>query len=608
MRILYRSGSGTNLLGFDPYVAPAGFDRKAQPVDIYEVFCRYYKANRTAKWIYSVSNTTATTKPHGGTSYRYGYEISGVKYVADLADGDTITWDGSSDHRWVIVNHTTMSMMTCYCQAYDGATSGYNGGAEWLYCGNWINSVITSDSNSHANEIKWIHIHDLDQIDTYAYCCHYGNHHFEGILYLSETPTIIDQHAFDGCYGLSCDLVIPDNFITIEAESFNRCNAAFSSVTFSSNLKSIGIRAFWNTTLGATITFPETLETIGSEAFLNSTGLTGTLTIPESCTGIGKGAFGHTNFTSLVSESDNFEVYDYCLYDITGGGSLALHGEKGYAGPLTLRTGTTKIQEYCFSKNAARTGNFLILNTITEIEQYGFGECTATGTFTFESTSVCSKIGMRGLWGGKWTGTLTLPDSMRQLYYGALSSCTGFSGLVLNAGLLLLDDVSLSGMTGLTGDITIDDSVTTIGAGLLSGTNNSGLGTLVIGSGATSIGAGLLYGTKFQNITCASSGYVVNDYVLYDEKTGGEVKAMGGCLGRVEPLIIKASCTHIMNYSFPGAVYTEFHFYPTAAPNVNAVYAFTNFGKELHVPSGATGYDVPPWTTIAIFSSVYQDL
>lgn len=597
MRLLYHPRRA--LLGFETYVAPGDFNRKEQSIDIYEVFCRYYLHHRDARWIYSVTDATATTKPHGGTSYRYGYTSSGVSYAADLADGDTITWVSGSTKRWVIAKHTSTGMMACDCAKHTG---NYNAGAEWLYCGDKINAVYTSDSSALTSTVKYIHIHRLLNIDTYGYCCHYYTP-LTGILYLSSSATFIDNHSFDGCTSLSCDLVIPDSITIIGATSFARCGASFTSITLSSNLVEIQNNAFWSTTLGGTIPFPESLEKIGSEAFLNSTGLTGILTIPAACLEIGRGAFGHTSFTSIVSESANFEVYDYCLYDITGGGCLALHGQKGYTGTLTLKTGTTKILEFCFSMNA-RTGSLVILDTITEVEQYGVGECSEmTGTLTLGSA--LENIAMRAFWRSKFTGTLTIPNSVKYLRYGAFSGFTGFTSLVLGSGLEIIEAPALSG-TGFTGTLTIPASVV----------------TLELGS----------FGpyTNFSSISSSASNYPAEDNVLYDTKTSGQVVAHLNAKAYSGTLTLKSTTTRIYNDCFNGSSrtgacnvpatvtvindgglanvsgFTVFNLYPATAPI--ATTAFSNYNKALHVPASNSGYNVAPWTNTAIFSSITNDL
>ena len=52
---------------------------------------------------------------------------------------------------------------------------------------------------------------------------------------------------------------------------------------------------------------------------------------------------------------------------------------------------------------------------------------------------------------------------------------------------------------------------------------------------------------------------------------------------------------------------TNYYIYRSTAPTVSGT-PFDNYAKPLHVPVGATGYDVTPWTNTAIFSSVTADL
>jgi len=48
--------------------------------------------------------------------------------------------------------------------------------------------------------------------------------------------------------------------------------------------------------------------------------------------------------------------------------------------------------------------------------------------------------------------------------------------------------------------------------------------------------------------------------------------------------------------------------YPVIAPTVDATNTFSNNAATLHIPAGATGYDVAPWTNLAKFASIVQDL
>jgi hypothetical protein len=607
MRVLYHPKR--HILGFEPYVAPENFNREDQPVDIYEVFEKYYRSHRTAKWIYSVANAATTTKPHGGTSYHYGYELGGISYTADLAEGDTITWDGSATKRWVIALHTTMTMMTCLVQT-EGPVLNYNAGAEWLYCGNLINSVVTGNSTAESTTVKWIHIHRLNNITTYAYCCHYGDVSLSGKLYLSETATVIGAISFGRCSGLSGVLVIPDNYTEIGNGAFGNCGAAFSGgVIFSSNLTIIGSEAFWATTLGGTLDFPDSLTTIGYWAFYNSTGVSGDLVIKSSVTSIGYAAFANINFGSLTNNSSNFEIYDYCLYDVSGGRCWSLYGLKSHSGTLTIKPGTTKIQQQTFSSNTNRTGSIIILNTITEIQDGGFyGMSSMTGTFTFESTSVCTKIGMRGLSGGKWTGAIALPDSMKTFDYGALESCNGFTSLSFGSGMITIGERSCSGLTGITDtDLTIPNSVTYIG--LATFWSGRWTGTLTIGSGVTTIDYAAFIDNRFTSIVSNAANYPVNDNILYDEKTVGQVKVINGAYGIVGVLKIKSTTTHILwGADLGGPNVTMYYCYPSTAPSVANNDVFRDYAKVLHIPASNSGYNIAPWTNTSKFSSIAQDL
>ena len=100
---------------FDTYIAPIAFDRAAQPVDIYDVFEKYYRNNRDAKYIYSVADSFPDMLGLGsnemalhnhGTSHYWGWEENNIKHTqyarvaylpGNLSDGyyNTITVDST---------------------------------------------------------------------------------------------------------------------------------------------------------------------------------------------------------------------------------------------------------------------------------------------------------------------------------------------------------------------------------------------------------------------------------------------------------------------------------------------------------------------------------
>lgn len=801
MRILYHP---KRILGFETYVAPEGFDRKAQPVDIYDVFERYYKNHRTAKFIYSVADTPSLVMEIiRGTSYRYGYELSGVSYKVDLnfsgyvtltstiSAGGTyntipvtstagfpdsgsimilgndyynqreyfsytskdstnfyganktflrvhnsgkgvyycIEW-GNSTKRWVITNNTNMSLQGCYIGGVQGP--------EWLYCGNLINAIGTSDSSGQASSIKYIHIHKLDNITAYTYTCHYGAP-LTGRLYLSNSVSVIDALSFDVCTKLTGQLVIPDSIITIGTGAFRRQGATFTSLVLGSSVVTIGVqafdgltalngaltipnscttiseRAFYNcnkldtldlgtgvqtignsafqycSQLSGTLTLPDTLTTIGILAFYGCTSFTGTLTIPANITSIGQGAFGDDNFTDIdVTANSRYEDVDDVLYEIST--RTALHSVKSDTGTITFQTNTLIIGDYCCLRNQ-RTGTLTVPDSVTRVGVYAFYDCDGFTALVLETSDSALEMIDDDAFGycSNIAGTLTIPNSVTLIDIRAFRYCVKITALSLGSGLVTIGNSAFEYMSGLAGNIVIPNSVETIGVNAFYGNsatngtltlgtglkiigvsafyNNPFTGTLTIPSAVTAIGEGAFCNNNFSAVASSASGFTVSDYVLYDETVSAQIKAHTSVRGYSGTLTFKAGTTSILSFCFhdndnrSGAIVipytvtaigqeafrgcggfnaavtigdgtngselttigylafydvdnvTRYDFYRTPAPLCNTSGSFgASPAKELHITSGATGYNVTPatntapWTNTAVFSSVTADL
>ena len=531
----FRDYGAHNALGFETYVAPDDFDPDAQPVNIYEVFKDYYKVNHDAKWIYSVTDATTKTKPTSGTSYYYGYELGGIEYESPLSLGDSVMWIAGATKKWVITNHTSASSIRADVPGYNTLQ---NQGAEWLYCGDLIYSVLTSSGSAgNYSDIKYVHIHNLENITEYFYGCH-RNAKLEGTLYISPTVTTIEigghvpgafeanvgitnvvfhenitvlgWRTFNSCTGLTA-LNLPNSLTTISPYCFNNCNGLNGTVTFPTTLTSIGLSAFYGCTkldildfseglitigqtafqnctdLDCPLTFPSTLTTIGYGAFLGCTGLNCTLTIPSTILTIGEAAFGNTNFTDIDESNTNYLVYDSVLYQLSPD-TLALHSVKSATDSLEFLANTELIGDYCCYNNL-RTDTLVIPDNVTRVGDYAFNNCDG---FNFlDLGSALSNLtliesGAFYSWQGVYGVTLTVPSSVITV----LGNCFAYSnwgGLVLNEGLETIGDQAFGSLLQIsTQDLIIPNTVKTIGLSAFFNTPFGG--NLTLGNSLTSIG------------------------------------------------------------------------------------------------------------------------
>ena len=129
----------------------------------------------------------------------------------------------------------------------------------------------------------------------------------------------------------------------------------------------IGKDAFLNCTgLSGSLTLPQTLVTIGSGAFYGCIGLTGSLTIPNSVTLIGHDAFHDcTGFNGIQSLGDG----------LTTIGDWAFHGCNGFTGSLTIPDAVTTIGEVAFENCSGFNGTLTLGSALDTISVGAFAAC-----------------------------------------------------------------------------------------------------------------------------------------------------------------------------------------------------------------------------------------
>ena len=298
------------------------------------------------------------------------------------------------------------------------------------------------------------------------------------------TLTILESVTYEG-------VVYP--VTTIGENAFIFCSGLTGSLTIPNSVTTIGKNAFYNCSgFTGSLTIPNSVITIGAWAFCNCSGFTGNLVIPNSVVSIG----GYYN-----------EEYDENWEHFSG----AFSGCSGFNGTLTLSNSLTEIGDYAFEGCSGLSGDLVIPNSVTSIGSNAFSDCYGfNGTLTLGNsiTTICEYafFGCSG-----FTGNLVIPNSVTMLggyYYAddfynygdshAFAGCSGFNGtLTLSNSLTDIGSGAFYGCSGFTGDLVIPVSVEDLSYwGYGTGEENDGAfegcsgftGNLTI-IGATDIGA-----------------------------------------------------------------------------------------------------------------------
>jgi hypothetical protein len=261
--------------------------------------------------------------------------------------------------------------------------------------------------------------------------------------------------------------------------------ASLTSVTFGTNVTSIGIAAFYDGYNLTNVTISHSVTAIGSQAFQDCNRLTN-VTIPSSVYSIGDAAFaGCTSLTAITVDALNY------MYS-------------SVAGVLFNKSQTTLIQ--C---PAGIAGAYTIPNSVSSIGNFAFEYCTSL---------TC----------------VTIHNSVRSIGYNAFQSCTSLTSVTIPNGVTNIRDDAFQGCTSLT-SVTIPSSVTSIGYGaffecwsLTSVTlpnsvtaigsqaffSCTSLGSVTIGNSVTNIGDYAFAGTSLTSVTIPNSVTYIGDYAF----------------------------------------------------------------------------------------------
>lgn len=389
-------------------------------------------------------------------------------------------------------------------------------------------------------------------------------------LNISYEVTKIAERAFEVSSGFTGDLVIPNSVTRIEKGAFWGCSGLTGSLTLSDNVTYIGDIAFC------------------------SCGFTGTLTIPESVTWIGALAFGDADYTTLCYNAINCgELRHYWNIDL--GFMIWSDTNDSFEGldsitNLIIGENVQNIPNYAFRSLSGLTGNLVIPNSVTSFGNYAFQNCSGLSG-TLDLPDSVTSIGIAAFQGCTgFTGSLTIPNSVSFIGNHAFDGCTGLSGsLTIGNSVASIYENAFrdNGFTSLYFNAV---NYSTIHSTWLQGV--SSLTSLSIGEDVQRIPDGFVNGKDgiTGSLTIPNSVYYIGANAFTD------------CTGFSGTLTLGNSVMQIGNSAFFGACegFTSFDVKPETPPTLGSnVFTSANYDMPVLVPCGsldaysnASGWDV----------------
>lgn len=205
----------------------------------------------------------------------------------------------------------------------------------------------------------------------------------------------IGQHTFS---NPTKKIVFEDGITSIRDYAFTYTTGLHGSLELPNTLIYIGDFAFpGDGGLTGELILPEGLTHIGRQAFSSCSGFTGDLILPESLTSIGMCAFSQcSGFDGKLKLSSNLKTIS----------NSAFENCSGLTGDLEIPEGIEKIEDLAFRYCYGLNGNLILPDTLTTIGTGAFYEC-------------------------RFIKEVTLPDDLQYIGKSAFEMCYNLSGEII---------------------------------------------------------------------------------------------------------------------------------------------------------------------------------
>ena len=513
----------------------------------------YYNAFYACKYLRNITIPDSVTNIGQSVFYCDSSCLMSV-YITDLAAWCNILFDGYyANPLYYAQNLYLNGELVTDLVIPDGVTSI---GAYAFYKCKFLTSVTIGNSVTSIGDYAFYDCYGLTSITIPSSVTSIGERAFSGCSRLTsitipDSVTSIGEYAFSGCTSLT-SITIPDSVTSIGEYAFSNCKS-LTSVTIGNSVTSIGEYAFSACKSLTSVTIGNSVTSIGISAFSGCNALTSVyitdlakwctisfeyganplyyahnlylngklvtdLVIPDSVTSIGYDAFSNCKSLTSVTIGNNVTSIGYGAFSACT--SLT---------NVTIGNSVTSIGEYAF-QNCTSLTSVAIGNSVTSIGKYAFEGCygltsvaignsvTSIGEYAFNR---CFKLTI-----------ITIPNSVTSIGYGAFNGCTSlqynvydnakYLDIAENPYVVLIEptDTSItaceihpetkviynnafSDCKNLR-NITIPDSVTSIGNGAFYGCNS--LTSVTIPDSVTNIGTSAFYGcTSLTSVTIPDS-------------------------------------------------------------------------------------------------------